>query len=327
MSMHNHKHHDHSHDHHDDDHDHHGHHHAHHGHHHAPKNYNRAFAIGISLNIFFVVIESVYGFFAKSLALLADAGHNLSDVAGLLLAWGAFWLATKRPTPRYTFGLRKSSILSALFNAVFLLVSVGIIIWEALHRIWNPNIVESKTVMIVAGIGIAINSLTALLFFKDKDDDINIKGAYMHMASDALISFGVVISAIIISRTSWFWLDPAMSIIISLIIIYGTWDLLKHSLYLSMDAVPAGINPSEVKEYLESVDDVSDVHDLHIWAMSTTETALSAHITVKNNSLENEKLIEISNHLKEHFNIHHPTIQVELYDENFECHFKPEEII
>lgn len=302
--------------------------HSHGHHHHGPKNYNTAFIIGISLNSIFVIIEGLYGYFSNSLALMADAGHNLSDVAGLLIAWGAIWLATKKPTSNYTFGLRKSSILSALFNAIFLMIAVGIIIWEALHRLWTPSlIVEYKTVIIVASIGIVINSLTALLFFKDKDDDINIKGAYLHMAADALISLGVVISGVIISYTSWNWLDPVVSIIISLVIIYGTWGLLKDSMRLSMDAVPENIDPHAVKKYFENIEDVVEVHDLHIWAMSTTETALSVHLTVKKHSLENQKLVKISSHLKDKFKIHHPTIQVELYEENFQCHLQPEDVL
>jgi cobalt-zinc-cadmium efflux system protein len=306
--------------------DHHEHQHDHH-HHHAPQNFNFAFMVGISLNFIFVVIEATYGYLSNSLALTADAGHNLSDVAGLLVAWGAIWLTSKKPTSRYTFGLRKSSILSALFNALLLMIAIGIIIWEALHRLWNPSLVDHKTMIIVASIGIFINSITALLFFKGKDEDINISGAYLHMAADALISLGVVISGVIISYTSWYWLDPLVSIIISFVIIYGTWDLLKNSMHLSMDAVPQNIDPSAVRKYLESIDDVIDVHDLHIWAMSSTETALSAHLTIKKNSLENNQMLEITNHLKNKFKILHSTIQTELYDENFQCHLKPEDVV
>lgn len=306
----------------------HSHNHGHtHHHHHAPKNYNSAFAIGVVLNTLFVIIEGVYGYFSHSLALMADAGHNLSDVAGLAIAWGAFWLTTKKPTSTYTFGLRKSSILSALFNAIFLLMAVGVIIWEAVHRLFNPNMVETKTVMIVAAIGIVINAATAMLFFKDKEDDINIRGAYLHMAADALISLGVVISAVIISYTSWYWLDPLVSIIISLVIIYGTWDLLKNALRFSMDAVPENIDSLAVKNYLQGLPDVVEVHDLHIWGMSTTETALSAHLTVNTKSLGNIQLAKISTDLKKKFKIHHPTIQVEYYEENFECHLKPDDIL
>ncbi|MBY0414078.1 MAG: cation diffusion facilitator family transporter [Bdellovibrionales bacterium] len=323
-----------SHDHHNHNHNHnhnhdHDHGHAHHGHshHHAPKSYNLAFGLGISLNIIFVIIEFSYGFFSKSLALMADAGHNLSDVAGLILAWGAVWLMARKPTDTYSFGFRKSTILSALFNSIILLVAVGIIIWEAIDRLRNPTPIMSSTVMIVAGIGIVINGLTALLFFRDKDHDINLKGAYLHMAADALISFGVVLSALVISYTSWNWLDPLVSIIISLVIIYGTWDLLKVSIHLSMDAVPHGIKPREVKKYLESIQDVKEAHDLHIWPMSTTENALSVHLTVKNIPLTNEKLVQIGKDLKEKFKIDHPTIQVELFDENFECAFKSDQVV
>lgn len=302
--------------------------HGHQHHHHGPKNYNKAFFIGISLNFIFVLIEAFYGFLTNSLALMADAGHNLSDVAGLMIAWGAFWLATRKPTPTFTFGLRKSSILSALLNSIFLLVAVGIILWEAFHRILNPSPIASQMVMIVATIGIVINSITAILFFNSKeDDDLNIRGAYLHMAADALISLGVVISAIVIKYTSWFWLDPLISIGISVFIIFGTWDLLKSSVRLSMDAVPSNINPDLVKKYFEHLDDVREVHDLHIWAMSSTETALSVHITVKNKHFENSKYQEISHYLKEKFKIHHPTIQIELYDEHFECELKSQDVL
>lgn len=304
----------------------HDHHHGHH-HHNAPKNYNRAFAIGISLNIIFVIIEAVYGLYANSLALMADAGHNLSDVAGLVIAWGAFWLSNKKPTARYTFGFRKSSILSALFNAVFLLVAVGIIIWEAVHRLITPNVVEAKTVMVVALIGIIINALTAMLFFKDKNHDINIRGAYLHMAADALISLGVVVSAFMIAQTNWFWLDPLVSIIISLIIIYGTMDLLKNSTKLSLDAVPESIDPKAVKDYLTNLPGVIDMHDLHIWPMSTTDTAIIVHLTVDSKSCSNDLLAKISADVNEKFNINHATVQVEVFDNNFECHLKPEDII
>jgi cobalt-zinc-cadmium efflux system protein len=307
-----------------DDHRHHGHDHQHH---HSPKNYNKAFFWGISLNLIFVIIETVYGFLSHSLALMADAGHNLSDVAALIIAWGAFWLSQKNPTSRFTFGLRKSSILSALFNSLFLLVAVGIILWEAFYRLLSPNIIETKSVMIVAGIGIVINSLTAFLFFKDKDTDLNIRGAYLHMATDALVSLGVVISAFVVSLTSWQWPDPIMSIIISFVIIFGTWKMFASSLRLTMDAVPDHIDPMAVKNYLSNLPGVLETHDLHIWAMSSTETALTAHLTLESMNMKNSLLQEIANHLKVHFNIHHPTIQIELYDEHFECHFKPENIL
>lgn len=318
-----------NHDHGHDDHDHHGHSHSHsHGHHHhGPKNYNAAFAFGIGLNIIFVIVEALYGYFTNSLALMADAGHNLSDVAGLLLAWGAVWLTTKKPSSRYTYGFRKSTILSALLNALILLVAVGFIIWEAIMRLKHPTVIESQTVMIVAGIGIVINGLTAMLFFRDKDHDINLKGAYLHMAADALISLGVVISAAIISYTSWNWLDPVVSVVIALIIVYGTWDLLTGSIHLSMDAVPYGINSDDVKKYLESLPDVKEVHDLHIWPISTTENALTAHICVTGPVLNNQRIEEATKVLRDKFKIGHPTLQFEAWEENYECAFKSNDVI
>jgi cobalt-zinc-cadmium efflux system protein len=323
MGKHHHHHCDHDHDH-DHEHDR-GH---HHHHHHAPRSdYGRAFLFGILLNAGFVVIEGAYGFFTHSLALVADAGHNLSDVAGLIMAWGAFWLSRKKPNQYFTFGLRKSSILSALFNSLLLMIAVGMILWEAISRFKNPNPINSQSVMIVAGIGIFVNGLTALLFFKDKDHDLNLKGAYLHMAADALVSVGVVFSALIISKTSWFWIDPLMSVIISLVIVHGTWSLLRDSLKLSMDAVPENIDLLKVKEYFESIDEVSDVHDLHIWAISTTETALTVHLTLKDGIINNELITKISIDLKNKFQIHHPTIQTEKLDENFHCELKPEDVL
>ena len=295
-------------------------------HSHEIKNYNRAFAYGITLNLIFVIVETIYGFLANSLALMADAGHNLSDVAGLMMAWGAVWLSQKKPTIHYTFGLRKTSIFSAFFNSIFLLMAVGIILWESIHRLLSPHLVDTKMVITVAGIGIVINSLTALLFLKDKNDDLNIRGAYLHMAADALISLGVVVSAVVISYTSWYWLDQVVSILISFIIIYGTWDLLKTSTRLSLDAVPEKIDPEAVKNYFITIPEVREVHDLHIWAMSTTETALSVHLTVNSNIIDNNRLVKIANYLKSHFNIHHPTIQIEVYEKNFECHLSPEDV-
>lgn len=310
------------HHHHDCDHDHH-----HHHHHHAPKNYNFTFAFGILLNSIFVIVEGIYGYLSNSLALIADAGHNLSDVAGLLIAWGALWLSAKKPTPHFTFGLRKSSILSALFNAIFLMIAVGIIIWEAIHRIWNPSAIDSKEVIIVAMIGIIINSLTAFLFFKNKEDDLNIKGAYLHMVADAMISFGVVLSAFIISYTSWYWLDPLVSIIISFVIIYGTWSLLKNSMRLSLDAVPASIDPKIIKKYFSDLPGILNVHDLHIWAISSTETALTVHLAIDKSTPLNTMLAKITADLKHLHKIVHPTIQFEILDEHYECPFLPEEVL
>lgn len=313
------------------DHDHsHSHDHSHgHHHHHAPKNYNSIFLIGVVFNFAFVLVEATYGFIANSLALVADAGHNFSDVIGLLLAWGAFWLTKKRPSQRFTYGLRKSSILSALLNAVILLLAIGAIIWEAIHRFWSPQPLQSTAMIAVASIGIVINTATALLFMKDRHHDINIKGAFLHMAADALISLGVVAAGIVIHYTHWNWLDPVMSLTISLIIIVGTWGLLKDSVQLSMDAVPNNIDPTQVKKYLAQLTEVVEVHDLHIWAISTTETALSAHLVVKNQSASNSNqlLKQISQELKSQFHIHHPTVQIEYLEEGFNCELKPDEVV
>ena len=315
------------------DHKHCNHHHSHlhshsHSHHLKPlKNSNNAFLFGITLNLFFVLIEVSYGFISHSLALLADAGHNLSDVAGLAIAWAAFWFSQKKPTTQFTFGLRKSSILSALVNSFILLIAVGIMIWEAIHRLLSPEAIHSPTVMVVASIGIIINTATALLFLKNKDDDINLKGAYLHMAADALISLGVVISAVVIYYTNWNWLDPVVSLIISLVIIFGTWDLLKDSFRLSMDAVPDGIDPIAVKKYLSEIFDVVEVHDLHIWAMSSSETALTAHLTFNNPLKDNRLLSQMSDELRDHFKIHHVTIQSEILDHNFQCSLHSEDVV
>ena len=294
---------------------------------HAPKNYNAIFFFGITLNLIFVAAEATYGVLSNSMSLVADAGHNFSDVIGLVLAWGAFWLTKRKPTARFTYGLRKSSILSALLNAVILLIAVGAIVWEAIHRFFNPVEVQSTTVMIVATVGILINTGTALLFLKDREHDINIRGAFLHMAADALISLGVVISAFVIGYTNWQWVDPVTSIIISIVIVIGTWQLLKESISMSMDAVPNGIDPEKVKAYLTSVDGVTEIHDLHIWAMSTTETALTAHLVIKCPDLENKLLKKITEELKGKFKIHHPTLQLELSDQAFVCDLKSDEVV
>lgn len=296
-------------------------------HHHAPKNYNKIFFFGIALNLVFVVVEATYGVLANSMALVADAGHNFSDVVGLVLAWGAFWLAKRKPSARFTYGLRKSSILSALLNAVILLIAVGAILWEAMHRFVNPVEIKTTTVMVVATIGILINTGTALLFLKDREHDINLQGAFLHMAADALISFGVVISGFVIGYTGWNWVDPITTILISIIIIGSTWELLKDSVKLSMDAVPKGIDPDIIKRYLVNAPGVEEVHDLHIWAMSTTETALTAHLVIASPDIENKILKKLTEDLKSKFKVHHPTLQLELRDKNFVCELKSDEVV
>lgn len=311
---HGHDHHDHAHDdHHDHDHAH-GHHHHHHGpggHHHAPKDFGKAFAIGAALNIGFVLAETVAGLMTHSLALLADAGHNLSDVLGLFMAWGAVILAKKAPGGRHTYGLRKGTILASLTNAVFLLVAVGAIAWEAARRFAHPQPIEAGPVMIVAGIGIVINTATALMFMKGSEDDLNIRGAFLHMAADAAISAGVVVAAAAMWATGWLWLDPVVSLGIVLVIVLGTWGLLRDSLDLALDAAPRGIDPKAVKAWLAERPGVTEVHDLHIWAMSTTETAMTAHLVRPENPDNDRFLHDICGEMSKRFKIGHVTIQVE----------------
>lgn len=283
----------------------------HHGHSHAPTNYNRAFIIGIILNVGFVVIEAGFGFLTNSLALLADAGHNLSDVLGLLLAFGASWLTRRRPTQRYTYGLRRSSIMAALFNASFLLVAMGAIALESIQRLNSPTPVSGSIVIGVALVGIVINGVTALLFMSGREQDLNIKGAFLHMAADALVSAGVVLAGIAILTTGWLWFDPIVSLLIVVVIVVGTWNLLRDSLNLALDAVPENIDPQAVRTYLSELSGVVGVHDLHIWAMSTTQTALTAHLVMLTGNPGDGFLARISMELHDNFGIEHSTIQVE----------------
>lgn len=284
-----------------------------HTHTHSPTmhNHNKAFAFGILLNVIYIVIEALYGILINSMALIADAGHNLSDVLGLLLAWGAAYLAKSYPTKERTYGLRKSTILSALFNSILLFIAVGAILIESIRKFISPQPVEGNTMMIVAGIGVIINGITAFLFIKGKDRDINIKGAYLHMAADAAVSLGVVAAGFIILLTGWNWLDPVMSFIIVVVITIGTWGLLKESFHLSMDAVPKHIELEEVKKYLLSLPGVTEVHDLHIWGMSTTESALTAHIVKPSAYLDDVFIADTCKVLHEKFGIEHTTIQIE----------------
>lgn len=255
----------------------------HHDHHlHEITSLNKAFLIGITLNLVFVVAEFLAGFWFDSLGLLSDAGHNLGDVASLVLAMLAFRLAKVHPTSSYTYGYKKSTVLVSLLNAVILLVAVGIIISESIGKLFSPQPVEGDAIAWVAGIGVVINGITAWLFMKDKDKDLNVKGAYLHMAADALVSVGVVISGLVIARTGWYVIDPIIGLLIAFIIIYSTWGLLRDSLRLSLDGVPAGMNINEVETVISSVEGVEDVHHLHIWAISTTETALTAHVLITN---------------------------------------------
>jgi cobalt-zinc-cadmium efflux system protein len=295
-------------------HDHAGHSHA--GHSHIPASYGRAFLVGTLLNMGFVALETGYGLAANSVALLADAGHNLSDVLGLLVAWGAATLSRRQPSAHFTYGLRRSSILAALFNAVFLLVAVGAIALEAIDRLADPQPVASGTVMAVAAVGIAINGVTAWLFAGGRKDDINIRGAFLHMAADAAVSAGVVVSGYVILRTGWLWLDPATSLVIVAVIMAGTWGLLRDSVAMSLDRVPAGIAPEEVKASLAALPGVTRVHDLHIWSMSTTEVALTAHLVMPHGSPGDAFLHDASAMLHDRFEIGHTTIQVECDETN-----------
>jgi cobalt-zinc-cadmium efflux system protein len=294
----------------------HAHDHAHdgqggHPHHHLPASFDRAFAVGVGLNLAFVVAEFVFGLRAHSLALTADAGHNLSDVLGLGLAWAASMLARRGPTPRRTYGLRRFSILAALVNAGLLLIAVGAIAVEAVQRLRHPAPVASNIVMIVAGIGIVINVGTALGFLRGRHADLNIRGAYLHMMTDALASAGVVVAGLVIGVTGWLWLDPAVSLAIVALITWGTWGLAKDSFDLALDAVPAGIDPAEVTAVLAQLDGVMEVHDLHIWAMSTTDVALTVHLVRPCAGGEDAVLAVATERLRTRFGISHATIQLE----------------
>ncbi len=282
-----------------------------HEHRHPAVSYNRAYAIGVVLNIIFVVIEAAYGVAAGSLALIADAGHNLSDVLSLLLAWGAGWLATKPPTDNRTYGFRKATIMASLINAVVLLVALGGITWEAIGRIFDPQPVEAVTIIVVAAIGVVINGITAWLFVSGQKKDLNIRGAYLHMVADAGVSLGVVIAGGFLMLTGWQMIDPVISMVIVIVILGGTWSLLRDSMNLAMDAVPEYIDIKGVKAYLSGLENVSQIHDLHIWAMSTTEVALSVHLVTAPSNPEKICLPEIQRYLVEHFGIAHSTIQIE----------------
>ncbi|MCC6073187.1 cation diffusion facilitator family transporter [Massilia sp. GCM10020059] len=295
-----------------DHHDHHGHGHGHHHHHHiSPDGNNRAFALAIGLNTIFVAIEFTYGFIANSTALMADAGHNLSDVLGLVLAWGAAMLAKSATTERYTYGLRSSSILAAVLNALLLMLACGAIGWEAVQRLANPAPVAGVTVSVVAAIGVAINGVSAWLFMAGSKNDLNIRGAYQHMAADAAISLGVVVSGLVIMGTGWTWLDPAASLVIVLLILMSTWGLLRESMQLVLGAVPPNVDAEKVSAFLRSQPGVSDIHDLHIWAMSTTENALTVHLVMPGSYPGDHAFDAITAGLKENFAIHHCTLQME----------------
>jgi cobalt-zinc-cadmium efflux system protein len=278
---------------------------------HAPADFTRAFAIGVALNLAYVVAQVLFGISSHSLALLADAGHNFGDVLGLLLAWGAASLARRPSTSRRTYGWRRTSIMAALLNAVVLLVTVGALTWEALRRLAHPHVIDPKTVMLVAAVGVLINGATAWLFASGRKGDLNVRGAFLHMAADAAVSLGVIVAGAAIYLTGWVVLDPLTSIAINVVIVAGTWTLLRESFNLATDAVPANVDLTAVRSYLTNVSGVSAVHDLHIWAMSTTEIALTAHLVVPNESVSDAFLHEVCSSLQREFGIAHSTIQVE----------------
>ena len=290
-----------------------------HSHQHAiePENMNTAFVVGIFLNLAFVIIEVVAGILQNSMALLSDAAHNLADVGALALSLFAFKMLKVKSNEKYTYGYRKTSILVSLLNAVVLLISIGIIVYEAIQRFFHPQLVQGLTISIIAAIGIFINFGSARMFFKSKESDINVKSAYLHLMSDAVVSLGIVVAGIIMYYFKWFWLDPAISIVIAIIILISTWQLLKDSLRLSLDGVPSNIGMADVKKAALKIDGVKDIHHIHIWAMSTQENALTAHLVLDSNiNLQQEQKIKYNlKHILEHENIHHVTLETERENE------------
>jgi cobalt-zinc-cadmium efflux system protein len=294
-----------------------------HTHAHAPSSAlphaGRRFAIGIALNVVFVAVEAAVGLITGSLALLADAGHNLSDVASLLLAWGAIWLAGLDPTPRSTYGFRKATVLASLVSACVLLAALGLIAWEAIGRFRAPEPVDGGWIITVAAVGVVINVATALLFFSGRKHDLNIRGAYLHMAADAGVSLGVVIGGVVIGTTGWLWVDPVISLIIVVVILVGTWGLLRESTHLILDGVPAHVDAGAVEHWLGARPGVDSVHDLHIWALSTTEVALTAHLVMPAGHPGTDSLQRLTAELRDRFGIAHTTIQIEMHDPGHGC--------
>lgn len=281
------------------------------GHQHQVTNISRAFKLGIFLNLAFVIIEGGFGFVANSVSLVADAGHNLSDVLGLVVSWVAIILSTRARNDRMSYGYKRSSIMAALFNAVFLLVAIIVIIFEAIQRLQNPSPVAENSMIIVATVGIFINGFTAYLFMKDQKRDLNVKGAFLHMAADAAVSVGVVLAAIVMKFTNWFWLDPVVSLIIAVVILIGTWGLLKDSVKLSLDAVPDSVDLDEVRTFINAQPTVTSSHDLHVWPLSTTENALTVHICRDTMVDNNDFICNLDHELTQKFKLNHTTIQVE----------------
>ncbi len=287
-----------------------GHHSHNHSHTMTPDSLDRAMMIGVSLNLIFVLVEFGFGFFSGSLALLADAGHNASDVVGLLLAWGASFLARRQPSQKFTFGLRRATIYAAFLNSVLLLAACAVILWEAICRLSDPAPVAGFTMIAVAAIGVVINTVTAILFMRGSKEDANVRGAFLHMAADAAVSVGVVFAGVAIMATGIGWIDPVVSIIIVVVIVWGTWDLFTESVGLAMDAVPRRININELTNALAEVPGVLEIHDLHVWGMSTSEVMLTAHLVIAESSRQGA-LKEAQSVLRDRFAITHTTLQFE----------------
>ena len=291
-----------------------------HGHSHAPAEFNRAFAVGITLNLAFVAIEAFYGWKINSLALLADAGHNLSDVAGLVLAWGGALAGKLRPNARHTYGWKRASILAAFLNALLLLVAMGSLGWEAASRLKTPESTEGWTIIAVAGVGIVINTATALMFMRGRKDDLNIRGAFVHMAADALVSLGVVVGGALYLWKGWGWIDPVMSLAIALIIVVGTWGLFRQSLHLLFDGVPESVDLAAVRQLLLALPGVDEVHDLHVWALGTAETILTAHVVLSDQGVDTQAVLrQAQQKLHQQFEIRHVTLQLESPDYAHRC--------
>lgn len=308
--------HDHNHSHDQHDHDHaHGHHHHHHD---VPSNITKAFAFAVIINLLFVIVEAIYALHANSSSLLADAGHNLGDVMGLGFAWFSSWLLTKPATTRYSYGYKRTSILSALLNALILVVGSLFIAIDAIHNLLHPVAVHGTIVIVVAAIGIVVNGVSALLFTSGHED-LQIKAAFMHLAYDALISLGVVIAGVTILYTHWYRLDPILGLVIVIFIIHSTWSMLRESVNMMLDAVPEKVDSEAVKAYLQSLEGVSDIHDMHIWGISTTQIALTAHLVMPKGSLSDQDFVTINQYLKEHFKIDHATLQIEKGDGDDPC--------
>jgi cobalt-zinc-cadmium efflux system protein len=302
-------------------HDHHSHDHGH-----TSGNFGTTFAIATALNLGLVAVQVFYGVVANSVALLADAGHNFGDALGLVIAWGAHVLAKLNPTARYTYGFRSASILAALLNGMILLVATGAIAWEAIGRFFEPHKVAGATVMVVAALGILINGLSAWLLMTGQQRDLNVRGAFLHMVADAAVSLGVVVAGGLILLTGWNWLDPTVSIAISVVIVWGTWGLLREAIDHSLDAVPGEIDPKEVAKFLSGLPGVESIHDLHVWAMSTTETALTCHLVMPTGHPGDEFLQKLCDQLHDKFEIAHPTVQIEMADTGA-CKLAPEHVV